>query len=152
MSHVARKTRVVSTRELSRRMSSLLDEMEAEELALIVLRYGRPAAMFVPFEENAMTTKMPRVADLQGLAASEEDEPIDDVVLDPIQREILLDMQRCTALTWRIGRVERLRPMSALLIALSRLELDGLVELHAHGGRSLTRKGRRVAAGLDSNA
>ncbi len=152
MSKVARKTRVVSARELSRRMSVLLDEMAAEEMALIVLRYGRPTALFVPFEENAVAPTMPRVADIDGLTAPEPEEDLDDVVLDPIHERILLDMLGCTDLAWRIGRMEHEKPIHAVHAALTRLELADLIEGRFAGSFELTRKGSRVARRLDSTA
>jgi hypothetical protein len=134
-------------------MWSLLDEMEADEIALVVLRYGRPAAMFIPFEENAMAPKMPRIGDIGNLTAPEEEEPdVDDVELDPDQEHVLLDIARCGESPWRTDRLYNDRSKAnALLAALTRLELSHLVERTLYGAH-LTRKGRRVAARLDSIA
>lgn len=152
MSRVARKTRAVSARELSRRMASLLDEMESEEMALIVVRYGRPAAMFVPFEESGDAIKLPRISELdranEGLEEIGADEA--DVDLDPDQRYVLLDIERCDEASWHIDRLYRDRSQAgSLLAALTRLELEDLVE-RRFAGAALTRKGRRVAARLHS--
>ena len=151
MSTVARRTRVVSARELSRRMASLLDEMESDEVALIVMRYGRPSAMLVPFEENGGAPKLPRLADLGEFElARDVDEQAGDVRLEPIQERILVDMAHCTDRFWRIDRMSHEKDRGAVWVALTRLELDGFIEREWHGGIQITRKGSRLVRRLNS--
>jgi prevent-host-death family protein len=57
---VPRKTRAVSTREAQRHLSQLLDEIDREESVVLIVRYGRPAAMLIPFEETAQSLSLPR--------------------------------------------------------------------------------------------
>ena len=154
MSTPVRKTRAVSARELSRRMASLLDEMESDEVALIVMRYGRPSAILVPFEEVGGAQKMPRLSDVAGTVEENEhnrgDDPL-DVPLDPDQEWVLLDIAHCPHLNWSMNRVyDDLSRKTARLVAFSRLELAGLVERDLSDIR-LTCKGRRLARRLDSS-
>jgi antitoxin (DNA-binding transcriptional repressor) of toxin-antitoxin stability system len=154
MSTVARKTRVVSARELSRRMATLLDEMESEEVALIVMRYGRPSAMFVPFEETGRAPKLPRISEVTQLSIEEDvsDDGLGDVHLSPDQEWILRDIAHCLDLSWSLDRLYDDRSKaSARLAAVTRLEIAGLVE-RGGGGVRLTRKGSRLARKLDSTA
>ena len=125
-----RRTRAVSTREAQRHLSQLLDEIDREESAVLIVRYGRPAAMLVPFEETGQALKLPRISEI-ALASAEVDEPVDDdeVDLDADQTFVLLDMARCTDVNWTLNRLYRDRSRANhLLVAVSRLELSGLVE------------------------
>ena len=153
MSRVARRTRAVSARELSRRMASLLDEMESDEVALVVMRYGRPSAMLVPFEEVGGAPTLPRISDVSGQIPIEEtvrDDDLGDVQLSSDQEWILLDIARCADLTWSMDRLYGDRSKApGLLAALTRLELAGLVERDWDGIRH-TRKGSRLVRRLDS--
>ncbi len=147
-----RKTRAVSTREAQRHLSQLLDEIDREESAVLIVRYGRPAAMLVPFEETGQVVKLPRISEI-GLSSGEvvETDADDDVDLDADQTCVLLDMAHCTDVKWTLDRLYRDRSRANhLLVAVSRLELSGLVEREWHGGFNMSRKGRRVARRLDS--
>ncbi|MFY9586328.1 MAG: hypothetical protein WAT66_02610, partial [Actinomycetota bacterium] len=81
-----------------------------------------------------------------------EESDADDVRdLDADQKEVLLDIAGCTDANWTLNRLYRDRSRAnSLLVAVSRLELQGLVEREWHGAFHLTRKGRRVARSLDS--
>ena len=154
MSTVARRTRVVSARELSRRMARLLDEIESEESAFVIVRYGRPSAMLVPFEEVAGRPKLPRLADAGTFPAQDDeggpDEGLDQIDLDDRQSRILLDMLHCDDLNWTPARIDG--PPMAVLEAVACLELSGLAKRGAGSSMHLTRKGSRVARRLDSKA
>ena len=147
-----RKTRAVSTREAQRHLSRLLDEIDREESAVLIVRYGRPAAMLMPFEETSQAWTLPRISET-ALWSDETDEAevFDDVDLDADQAYVLTDMAQCTDVNWHLDRLYRDRSRAnQLLVAVSRLELDGLVEREWHGGFTMTRKGRRLAQKLDS--
>ena len=151
MERAARATRNVSARELSRRLSNLLDEVESDGTALVVIRYGRPAAILVPFQEVAERPKLPRIADLgKGPSPSSdvEVEEIDESELDDAQRRVVLDVSRCTSLHWTPGQADL--PVRELLPALSRLETCGILERGPGAARRLTSKGERLARRLDS--
>jgi antitoxin (DNA-binding transcriptional repressor) of toxin-antitoxin stability system len=133
----AKKTRNVSARDLSRRTSRLLDEIEADGSALVVIRYGRPAAVLVPFEDVAARPQLPRISELAGEITlwpiSEEE--VADIELDPQQRAILLGVSGCTLLHWTPSQI------------------DMQVSERGPGASwELTRKGERVVARLDSEA
>jgi antitoxin (DNA-binding transcriptional repressor) of toxin-antitoxin stability system len=155
MAKVARSTRAVSARELSRRMAKLLDEIEADGSALVVVRYGRPSAMVVPFEESADVLKLPRLGDVA--AGVGTDRPVED---DPQAEEDALARVRQSELLPRLLRdiadpqdgrwtpQDSDTPPLELNLALGGLELDGLIERGPGAIRLLTRRGERVLARL----
>lgn len=140
----------MSTREAQRHLSQLLDEIDREESAVLIVRYGRPAAMLIPFEETGQAIKLPRISELSMGSNEDPAELEENIDLDADQQHVLLDIARCADVGWRMDRLyqDRSRP-GALLAALTRLELARLVECR-FGGAILTRKGRGVAARLDS--
>ncbi|MFY9586026.1 MAG: hypothetical protein WAT66_01080, partial [Actinomycetota bacterium] len=60
-------------------MSQLLDEIDREESSVLIVRYGRPAAMLVPFEESAQALTLPRISDLTLSSSDGEESDVDDV-------------------------------------------------------------------------
>lgn len=151
MDTAVRSTRAVTARELSRRMSSLLDEIESERCALVVIRYGRPSAMLVPFRESAERTTLPRITDLVPMLTTEEiEEEEPDVELSEDQTLAILSIAHCRFLHWKPGQLDL--PASRLAVALTKLELGGLAERGPGGSWRLTRPGERVARRLDSES
>jgi antitoxin (DNA-binding transcriptional repressor) of toxin-antitoxin stability system len=149
---VAGKTRVVSARELSRRMSSILDEVESEGSALVVIRYGRPAAMLIPFRESAERPQLPRIADIGATSEVLETES-EQLVLAELgddHRCILLGIARCRYLHWTPGQSDL--PASRLAIALSSLEIRRVIARGSGGSWTLTPVGERLARRLDSES
>ena len=144
-----RKTRAVSARELSRRMASLLDEVEAESSALVVVRYGRPAAMLVPFRETVERPQLPRITEIGSSPAMEDrDEDDDQIELNDDNRTVVLGVARCPYRHWTPSQADL--PVSRLAVALSRLELVGLIERGGGPSWHLTARGERLARKLDS--
>ena len=146
-----RTTRAVSARELARRMSSLLDEVESESSALVVIRYGRPAAMLVPFREVAVRPRLPRVADIG--STSSIDGPAEDdrqLELSDDQKTVVLGIARCTYLHWTLSQADL--PVSRLAVSLTRLESMRLIERGPGASWRLTPGGERLARKLDSEA
>jgi len=144
-----RKTRAVSARELSRRMASLLDEVESESSALVVVRYGRPAAMLVPFRETVERPQLPRIAEIGSSPAIKEGNEVDEQIeLNDDNRTVVLGVARCPYLHWKPSQTEL--PASRLAVALSRLELMGLIERGVGASWHLTASGERLARKLDS--
>jgi antitoxin (DNA-binding transcriptional repressor) of toxin-antitoxin stability system len=150
VSRTVRTTRVVSARELSRRMASILDQVESERSALVVIRYGRPAAMLIPFRESAERPQLPRIADIG--TASEvletESEQLGLAELGDDHRSIMRGISRCPHLHWTPGQSDL--PASRLAIALGSLEIRGVIERGRGGSWSLTPSGERLARRLDS--
>ena len=152
MSTVAGKTRVVSARALSRQWSSLLDEIEREGSALIVVRYGRPSAVVLPFEETRRALKLPRISDLEGLSfigEPEVDVGLEDFALDEPQISIILGIAHCPYLNWTASQARLPAPVTAM--SLTRLEHGGLIERSSGAAWRLTRAGTQIAVKLDSN-
>jgi antitoxin (DNA-binding transcriptional repressor) of toxin-antitoxin stability system len=146
-------TRNVSSRELSRRTSHLLDEIESHGSALVVIRYGRPSAVLVPFEDVAARPVLPRLSDLGGELtlwplSDDNDEDLDDIELDEHQRRVLVEVDRCTLLHWTPSQSDL--QAGELAIALAGLEISGLLERGPGASWRLTRRGERVVRGLDS--
>jgi hypothetical protein len=139
--------RAVSARELSRRMSQLLDEMHEQRLALLVLRYGRPEGLFIPInDENSYRL----VA--EAVKRSEAPPDIDGHLakLDEKQRRVLADIAKEAPALWRINDASYEWPFSETLVAVGRLELAGLIE-RLFGNFRTTSKGETVAAALDGD-
>jgi antitoxin (DNA-binding transcriptional repressor) of toxin-antitoxin stability system len=142
----------VSSRDLSRHTSRLLDEIEAAGSALVVIRYGRPTAVLVPFEDVAARPQLPRISELGGeitLWPIPEDE-LDDVELSEHQRAILVGVARCTLLYWTPSQIDM--QVRDRAVALGKLEVAGLLQRGPGASWELTRKGELIAARLDSEA
>jgi antitoxin (DNA-binding transcriptional repressor) of toxin-antitoxin stability system len=145
-----RTTRVVSARELSRRMSSLLDEVESESAALVVIRYGRPAAMLVPFREAAERPQLPRITDIVSPPSMEfPDEDDEQLELGDDQRIVMLGLAHCAYLHWTPSQADL--SASRLAVALGLLENKRLIERKLGGSWHLTPRGERLARKLDSD-
>ena len=142
----AARTRAVSARELSRRMADLIDEMETEGHALVVLRYGRPAALLVPIEPDVR--RAPRRVSIEEIESAPDEEAIDLSQLRDDERRLLLAMAECHP--DRYSPDQWVGPISAFSIAFTRLEMKRLV-INKHG-RWLTEQGERVAALLREDA
>ena len=136
----AAQTRAVSARELSRRMADLIDEMETEGHAFVVLRYGRPAALLVPIEPDVR--RAPRRVSIEEVESAPDEEAIDLSQLRDDERGLLLAMAECHPDRYSPDRW--VGPISAFSIAFTRLEMKRLV-INKHG-RWLTEQGERAAA------
>lgn len=136
----AARTRSVSARELSRRMADLIDEMETEGVALVVLRYGRPAALLVPLEPNVR--RAPRRVSIEKVEPEAVDDAIDLSQLGVDERRLILEMAAGAPESYSPDRWGE--PISAFCRAFTRLEFEGLA-VNKHG-RWLTEKGERIAA------
>ena len=142
----AAQTRSVSARELSRRMADLMDEMETEGFGLVVLRYGRPAALLVPIEPSVR--RAPRRVSIEKVESAPVDEPIDLSRLGDDERRLLLAMADC--LPERYSPDSWVGPISAFTVAFTHLEFEYLAV--RDGGHWLTEKGERAAALLRDTA
>ena len=149
----ARHTRIVSSRALARSTAALLDEIQSDGVALVIVRYDRPAALVIPYHEGVETPLLPRIAEI---AASSRHEPserseADDAALDALDlNETTLTVFREIAAPgerhWRLGDSDL--PVRQQSIAASSLELDGLVERGAGSIYRLTLLGERLAERL----
>jgi antitoxin (DNA-binding transcriptional repressor) of toxin-antitoxin stability system len=154
VANVARKTLAVSARELSRRMSRILDDIQSEGTARIVIRYGRPSAALIPFDEMQGAPRLPRYVDvLKGSLETVDD--FDEASLDGLEltdsaRSILLDIRDCTDLCWTPSRMTATMNVTEIAVAFSELELGGLGERDGWAW-SLTRKGEALTARLHSS-
>lgn len=122
---VARMQRVSAT-ELSRRMSAFLDEIDSENTSFLVVRYGRPAAVILPFTGEGRLRRPDRGSDSRARAtidAAEVSEALDQ--LDNLQRRMLVDLVRDRA-SWRSGNYTR--DGAVLARALGGMGLWGLTE------------------------
>ena len=128
------ETRNVTARDLSRRISQLLNEIEETGTALVVLRYGQPAAMLVPLEPKPTRTRR-RVAIEQ-----REEKPFEMPELEPADRDMLAALAKCAPEPFRPNEV-------STATTCVRLELNGLAESDG-GNYWLTADGERVAAKL----
>ena len=131
-------------------MASLLDEVESDNSALVVVRYGRPAAMLVPFRETVERPQLPRIAEIGTLPAIEDSDDEERLELDDDQRTVVLGVARCAYLHWTPSQAGL--PASRLAVALSRLELARLIERGVGASWHLTARGERLARKLDSEA
>jgi len=141
---VFRPQRAVSTRELTRRMAHVLDEIEETGLAVTVVRYGRAVAVLAPLEGE-------RVGRASTWTPSQppfiEESESEDVELTETQEELIHAISAEPSREWSANSPLLGRTVSERMIAASRLELDGLAE--RVGGRlRLTRKGERLAQTL----
>jgi antitoxin (DNA-binding transcriptional repressor) of toxin-antitoxin stability system len=136
----AAKTRSVSARELSRSMADLMDEMETEGFGLVVLRYGRPAALMVPIEPNVR--RAPRRVSIEKVAADAIEETVDVSALGDDERRLLLAM--ADRLPERYSPDSWVGPIAAFSIAFTNLEFEGMSV--RDGGHWLTEKGERAAS------
>ena len=143
----AAQTRSVSARELSRRMADLIDEIETEGLALVILRYGRPAALLVPIEPNVR--RAPRRTSIETIETAQHEEEIDLSELDDDQRRLLLAMLACAP--ERYSPDTWVGPIDSFSRAFVRLEMARFVEKNV-AGRYLTEKGERAAGLLRGGA
>ena len=151
MGRAAKATRNVTSRELSRRTSDLLDEIESNGSALVVIRYGRPCAVVVPFEDVSARPTLPRLSDLGGeLSAWPKPSEDTDVELDEDQIGLVREIATCALLHWTPSQSDL--PARRLIMALSNLEISGIVERGPGASRRLTARGERIASGLDSEA
>ena len=83
----AMKTRTVSSRELSRRTAELLNEIDDEGHGIVIVRFGRAAALLVPLER--------RPSGVRKVAIEErEEEPFVLPELDESQIRLLGEISR----------------------------------------------------------
>lgn len=134
------KTRTVSTRELSRRTAELMNEIDDEGHALVIVRFGRAVALLVPLERKPRAMRVVTVEE-------REEEPVVMPELDDLQRSLLLRISAChpephRTSTWTGDIVPFLRSVGFL-------SLEGLIE--SDGARQyLTANGERVVAKLSA--
>jgi len=135
-------------------MADLLDEIERHGSALVVLRYGRPSAMLVPFAENGQAPKLPRLVDLTlGEATSSSDDDLSDeeiaeLGLADVHRRVLLSIATCTALLWKPSQCPM--PARESLRTLGRLDILGLIDHGPGASYHLTTRGEAVVRRLNS--
>ncbi len=140
------KTRNASARELSRRTSALLDEIEDQGIGVVVVRFGRPAALLVPL--GSKPPNAPRRVVIEESESTEIDDPFEVPALRDDTRRLLLEMAERAPDFYRPD--DWTGPIMQFCAAFTRLELEGLVE-QDHGRRWLTARGERVAADLSRN-
>jgi antitoxin (DNA-binding transcriptional repressor) of toxin-antitoxin stability system len=134
------KTRNASARELSRRTADLLDEIEQQGIGLVVIRFGRPAALLVPLEPKVRTA--PRRVVIEEAESPKTDDPIEMPELRDDDRRLLLEMARCAPDPYCPD--DWAGPIMAFCAAFTRLELEGLAQRDG-SGRWITTQGERVA-------
>ena len=156
MQDVATKVRFVSARALSRRMATLLDEIDSERLALIVLRHGRPAAMILPFQETEDAIRLPRFSSVATVAHESHERPevgpepaMDLTDVEDDQRQILRDIAACPYNNW--VPPDRGKDTIRQVMWLVRLELMGLIVKNGPG-YVLTIEGRAALRQLERDA
>ena len=137
----AGRTRTVSSRELSRRTSDLLNEIDDEGHALVIVRFGRAAALLVPLERSPRSIRSVAIE-------RHEDGPTEMPQLDDEERELLRRIAAChpeahRTATW-IGDIVR------FCRTVGRLELAGLIENRGGVRQRLTSAGERVAAKISA--
>ena len=134
------ETRNVTARDLSRRIAELLDEIEENGYGLVVLRYGRPAALLVPLEPKVR--RAPRKISIE----EREEGPFEMPELEERSRRLLVEMARCAPDSYSpdYWTGEAFEFCGAFI----RLEMAGLAETSVGGRRWLTEKGEMVAAKL----
>jgi antitoxin (DNA-binding transcriptional repressor) of toxin-antitoxin stability system len=139
-------SRSVSLRELSRSMSSLVDEVEMNGSIIVLSRYGRMVAVLAPIPERA-------VLEFSGNEWPEFE--LEDTVevrkdwaeLTEEQRVVLRHAADDHPGDLYVGGVKI--PASPLAVALSTLELAGLVE-RTFTGWKVTTAGLAATRWLDS--
>lgn len=135
-----RAVRSVSLRQLSRRTTSLLEEILDDGGAVLVTRYGSPVALLSPLED----AQIDRMASRR--AASEEVDEVAEVVpdLDARQRAVLARVVAKFPYSWNANDPwVRREELPATLVAMTKLELAGLVERVPLGLRA-TKLGKRA--------
>ena len=160
MRDLPRETRVVSMRDLSRRTASLLDQIEHQGSALVVVRYGRPAAVVVPFLEGAGVPKLPRVADFLGECAmgnghrgEQRDEELEGIELDENAVAVLKEIVDTPAGSWSLNDAAPRWGVTAVRRAIGKLDIECLVEPGAGSIYRASALGERyVERLLDSEA
>ena len=135
------KTRNASARELSRRTGHLLDEIEEQGIGVVVVRFGRPAALLVALETKVRTS--PRRVVIEEAEALETDDPVEMPSLREDARRLLLEMADRAPDPYHPD--DWTGPVMEFCAAFTHLELEGLVEV-SQGRRWLTAQGERVAA------
>jgi hypothetical protein len=131
--------RYVTARELGRGASQLLDEIERERCALVVTRFGRPAAIVLPFGDgrSALTTR--RNPEPQAAAAPDEDE----VEITPIQATILDEVASRAPRPWIPS--DPIGGFAEFAKALLDLQSEGLIAEGRTIGYEITSRGWRRA-------
>ena len=136
--NVFRPERAVSARELARRTSHLLNELEETGHSLAVVRFGRIVAVLAPMEDG------PRVGAEWKPKLPQHAIDLDRFDLTGAKREVFDAVAGEPSGVWSMNTPLIGRTVSEILNAGGMLELDGLVERFGAGLR-LTKIGRRVA-------
>ena len=123
-----RHHQVISARELSRNVASVLDRIEMERQTILVTRAGRPMATLAPLSSRPMDGGTPAV-----------------VVLSPLGEKIILTLEERPPQF--AASFEDLGEPRDVMRDLSHLELEGLLERDL-GTYSLNERGRLVSAVL----
>ncbi|MGH2726963.1 MAG: type II toxin-antitoxin system Phd/YefM family antitoxin, partial [Actinomycetota bacterium] len=111
-------TRNASARELARRTSALLDEIDEKGTAIVIVRFGRPAALLVPLEQTRQHRQVVIQEAGPGLSADEFEMP----QLRDYDERLLAEMYARSPEP--VGREDDPERATAFV----RLQLEGLVE------------------------
>jgi prevent-host-death family protein len=148
--------RRVGVRDLYRRGSELIDEVDAEG-SILITRNGRPLAVLSPITDPALMRRRAlepvplQESNRRSNAVSETgkaraEDPLPDIELDEVRKTILAEIAWFGGRPWIANDDDESRiTMPRLGAALGRLEMDGLVTRRGSGFVP-TRRGARFAA------
>jgi antitoxin (DNA-binding transcriptional repressor) of toxin-antitoxin stability system len=142
-------SRAVSMRELSRSISSLVDEIEMNGSLFVLSRYGRMVAVLAPIPERAVLEFSGNdwpAADLEEAAGGVEIRG-EWGELTPEQRTVLSHAAEDHPANLYVSALRI--PASPLAVSISRPELAGLLERNISGWKA-TIQGLAAARWLDS--